>query len=52
VTLLVAGGLDALRSVMIIGALPFSLVMFLMLMSLLLALWRDRHNEALDSVAR
>jgi len=46
VTLLVAGGLDALRSVMIIGALPFSLVMFLMLMSLLLALWRDRDDDA------
>lgn len=44
VTLLLAGGLDALRSVMIIGALPFSLVMLLMLGSLILALWRDRHK--------
>lgn len=51
VTLLVAGGLDALRSVMIIGALPFSLVMLLMLLSLLFALWRDRHDEAVERVA-
>ncbi len=36
--LLSAGGLDALRSVMIIGALPFSLVMVLMAISLLKAL--------------
>ena len=32
--LLAAGGMDALRSVMIIGALPFSLVMALMAISL------------------
>jgi choline/carnitine/betaine transport len=36
--LLSAGGLDALRSVMIIGALPFSLVMVLMAISLVKAL--------------
>lgn len=33
-SLLAAGGLDALRSAMIIGALPFSFVMVLMLISL------------------
>ena len=44
IALLLAGGLDALRSVMIIGALPFSGVMFLMMLSLLTAMWRDRHG--------
>ena len=34
-TLLYAGGMDALRSVMIIGALPFSLVMLLMTIALI-----------------
>ena len=42
ITLLVTGGLDALRSVMIIGALPFSGVMFFMILSLLIAMWRDQ----------
>ena len=42
ITLLIAGGLDALRSVMIIGALPFSIVMACMLFSLLVVIWRDR----------
>jgi choline/carnitine/betaine transport len=42
IALLVAGGLGALRSVMIIGALPFSVVMFLMALSLVYALWNDR----------
>jgi len=42
VTLLIAGGLDALRSVMIIGALPFSIVMAFMLFSLLVVIWQDR----------
>ena len=41
-TLLVVGGLEALRSVMIIGALPFSIVMVLMVVSFLKALWNDR----------
>jgi choline/carnitine/betaine transport len=41
-TLLTVGGLNALRSVMIIGALPFSLVMVLMVVSFLKALWNDR----------
>lgn len=37
-TLLIAGGMDALRAAMIIGALPFSAVMALMAISLLKAL--------------
>jgi choline-glycine betaine transporter len=41
ITLLAAGGMDALRSVMIIGALPFSAVMAFMLCALLYALWND-----------
>ena len=40
--LLSAGGMDALRSVMIIGALPFSVVMTLMLISLLKSLLNDK----------
>ena len=39
--LLAAGGMDALRSVMIIGALPFSLVMALMAISLVKTLLGD-----------
>jgi choline-glycine betaine transporter len=39
--LLAAGGMDALRSVMIIGALPFSIVMALMSVSLVKTLVTD-----------
>ena len=39
--LLTAGGMDALRSVMIIGALPFSVVMALMAISLIKSLISD-----------
>ena len=39
--LLTAGGMDALRSVMIIGALPFSIVMALMAVSLIKSLIID-----------
>ena len=46
ITLLMVGGLEALRSVMIIGALPFSGVMFFMMLSLLIAMWRDRHGTS------
>ncbi len=42
IALLVAGGLEALRSVMIIGALPFSVVMVLMVVAFMYALWVDR----------
>ncbi|NDH41503.1 MAG: BCCT family transporter, partial [Gammaproteobacteria bacterium] len=41
ITLLFAGGMDALRSVMIIGALPFSAVMAFMLCALIYGLWTD-----------
>ncbi|MDG1013546.1 MAG: BCCT family transporter [Luminiphilus sp.] len=50
ITLLMAGGLEALRSVMIIGALPFSGVMFFMMLSLLAAMWRDRHGLPSDVI--
>ena len=39
--LIVAGGLDAIKTAMVIGALPFSLVMVLMGLSLLRAIYRD-----------
>jgi choline-glycine betaine transporter len=39
--LLLAGGLGAINTAMIIGALPFSAVMALMGVSLLKALWND-----------
>jgi choline-glycine betaine transporter len=44
ITLLIAGGMDALRSVMIIGALPFSAVMLFMLCALLYAIWKDESS--------
>ena len=40
--LLLAGGMDALRSVMIIGALPFSVIIALMAISLIKTLLNDR----------
>ena len=39
--LLLAGGLNAIQSAMIIGAIPFSFIMILMGISLLKALIRD-----------
>jgi len=39
--LLVAGGLDAINAAMIVGALPFSVVMALMAIALIKALIRD-----------
>jgi choline-glycine betaine transporter len=42
--LLAAGGMDALRSVMIIGAVPFSLVMALMAISLVKTLLREERK--------
>jgi len=44
--LIVAGGLGAIQTAMVIGALPFSLVMVLMGVSLLKAIWRDGRREA------
>jgi choline/carnitine/betaine transport len=43
--LLAAGGMDALRSVMIIGALPFSVVMALMAISLVKTLLSEDKNS-------
>jgi len=39
--LIIAGGLDAIRTAMVIGALPFSVVMALMAVSVLKAIWLD-----------
>ena len=45
--LLLAGGMEALRASMFVGALPFSLIMALMGVSLIKALIRDgRHLKA------
>jgi len=44
--LIVAGGLGAIQTAMVIGALPFSLVMVLMGLSLVKAIWRDSQREA------
>ncbi|MFT4717090.1 MAG: choline/carnitine/betaine transport [Paracoccaceae bacterium] len=52
-TLLLAGGLGAINTAMIIGALPFSVVMLLMAISLLKAVIRDgmRERHAAKSAA-
>ena len=46
ITLLFAGGMDALRSVMIIGALPFSAVMLFMLCALVYAMLADIESSS------
>ncbi|WP_432816917.1 BCCT family transporter [Sulfitobacter sp. JB4-11] len=43
--LIIAGGLGAIQTAMVIGALPFSLVMALMGLSVLKAIWRDGKRE-------
>ncbi len=43
--LLLIGGLEAIKTAMVIGALPFSLVMALMCVSLIKAIWRDGLRE-------
>ena len=43
--LLVVGGLDAIKTAMVIGALPFSLVMFLMCVALIKAVIKDGIRE-------
>jgi choline/glycine/proline betaine transport protein len=43
--LIIAGGLSAIQTAMVIGALPFSLVMVLMGISLLLAIYGDIQRE-------
>ncbi|MEP2783529.1 MAG: BCCT family transporter [Pseudoruegeria sp.] len=53
-TLILAAGennpMDALKNAMIIGALPFTMVMGLMCVSLAKALYRDSHREKLQAV--
>ncbi|MFK7746262.1 MAG: BCCT family transporter [Roseobacter sp.] len=43
--LIIAGGLGAIQTAMVIGALPFSLVMVLMGIALVKAIWRDGKRE-------
>lgn len=43
--LLIVGGLSAIQTAMVIGALPFSLVMVLMAFAVLKAIWRDGQRE-------
>ncbi|MEQ6203325.1 BCCT family transporter [Sulfitobacter sp. HNIBRBA2951] len=43
--LIIAGGLGAIQTAMVIGALPFSIVMALMGVSVLKAIWRDGRRE-------
>jgi len=43
--LIIAGGLGAIQTAMVIGALPFSLVMVLMGLSLIKAIYRDGRRE-------
>ncbi|MEM9475317.1 MAG: BCCT family transporter [Pseudomonadota bacterium] len=44
--LIIAGGLSAIQTAMVIGALPFSAVMVLMGLALIKAIWRDGRREA------
>ena len=44
--LIIAGGLGAIQTAMVIGALPFSAVMVLMGLALVKAIWRDGRREA------
>ena len=44
--LILAGGLSAIQTAMVIGALPFSVVMVLMGIALIKGIWRDSQREA------
>jgi choline-glycine betaine transporter len=44
--LLVSGGTGAIQTAMVIGALPFSIVMVLMCIALVKAIWNDSRREA------
>ncbi|MEO1638229.1 MAG: BCCT family transporter [Pseudomonadota bacterium] len=44
--LIIAGGLGAIQTAMVIGALPFSFVMVLMGLALIKGIWRDSRREA------
>lgn len=50
--LLLVGGLDAIKTAMVIGALPFSVVMLLMCASLIKAIYRDglREKAGIESI--
>jgi len=43
--LIIAGGLGAIKTAMVIGALPFSFVMVLMGISLIVAIYGDLQRE-------
>ncbi len=44
--LIIAGGLGAIQTAMVIGALPFSVVMVMMGVALIKAIWRDGRRNA------
>ncbi len=44
--LLISGGTGAIQTAMVIGALPFSIVMALMCLALIKAIWNDGRREA------
>jgi choline-glycine betaine transporter len=44
--LILAGGLGAIQTAMVIGALPFSVVMVLMGIALIKGIWRDSQRDA------
>ncbi|MDQ7051062.1 MAG: BCCT family transporter [Enterobacterales bacterium] len=46
--LILAGGLEALKASMFVGALPFSLIMVLMAISLLIAIYQDLKRSKLE----
>jgi choline-glycine betaine transporter len=52
--LLIIGGLGAIQTAMVIGALPFSLVMALMGLAVIKGIWRDgiREKNGVESVHR
>jgi len=43
--LLISGGTGAIQTAMVIGALPFSIVMALMCIALIKAIWNDSRRE-------
>jgi len=49
--LIIAGGLGAIQTAMVIGALPFSLVMVLMGFALIKGIWRDGQREKMGVMA-
>jgi len=49
--LLIAGGLGAIKTAMIIGALPFSVIMVLMAVALVKAVWQAQSETSVESAA-